>query len=436
MVGFDSDAPTLFVSSASGNGTTGNVGIGGPGYTPLGTPAPLEKLEVWNGNIAQTNVDQVANTSATTGNSSTNLIGLSPGTCPVWGLTTNNLGTANTITGIANSFVQVGVDASGPVIKWDDQAILSFKPNSAISGCNTLSVIQITDPNGPLNPVVLTINGDATLNGSWIPSDRRYKENIEPIKNASELINGLVGTTYRYTEKAQMERNFSNRNQFGLIAQEVGKIIPDAVLVMENGFMAVNYVSLIPILVEAFKIQQSEIDSLKNSIVEENHSLPITHGSSTDSLLNSKLDSFSQIIIVKNNQLDSLSSIVYKQENEIQEIKSLLNKISKCLETANLCAHSNTKETELLDLPQLYQNTPNPFSSETKIQYYLPEKSLPAKIDFFDVNGKTLQSIQLTEEGNQTIVVNSELLPSGTIYYHLNCGNKIYGPYKMAVIRN
>jgi hypothetical protein len=55
---------------------------------------------------------------------------------------------------------------------------------------------------------------------------------------------------------------------------------------------------------------------------------------------------------------------------------------------------------------------------------------------FFDVNGKTVKTIPLTDEGNQEIVVNSELMPSGTIYYHLICGSKMYGPYKMAVIRN
>jgi hypothetical protein len=440
MVGFDSDAPTFYVSPASGTGTSGNVGIGGLGYTNLVTANPIEKLEVWSGNIAQTNIDPYTNILTNSGIASTNLLGLSPGTCPVFGLTTNNLGSSNTIPGIANSFVQVGVDQTGtfpgPVIRWDDQSVLSFKPNSSIGGCNTLAVIEIADPSGPLSGVVFNLNGDGMYNASWTPSDIRFKENINKIENAIDIVNNLVGTTYHYNELARQQRNFTNRKQFGLIAQDVAKVIPDAVLKMKNGYFAVNYVSIIPILIEAIKEQQVEINLLKNPSEQVVDSLQIVRKENQDSIVNKVVDSLSQMISVRDDKIDSISSIVSQQEKEIREIKQLLSKISKCLETANLCTHSNAQEGELIDLPQLYQNTPNPFSSETKIQYYLPKNSLPAKIDFFDVNGKTVQSISLTEEGNQEIIINSELLPSGTIYYHLNCGNKIYGPYKMAVIRN
>jgi hypothetical protein len=129
----------------------------------LANPAPLEKLEVWNGNIAQTNVDQVATTTATTANSSTNLLGLSPGTCPVFGLTTNNLGVANTISGIANSFVQVGVDANGPAIVWGGtNSKLELKIDNSSTNCNP---IPVADFNYTLGPYAMYLYGSAWTTG-------------------------------------------------------------------------------------------------------------------------------------------------------------------------------------------------------------------------------------------------------------------------------
>ena len=423
-------------------GTTGNVGIGGSGYSALTTPSPLEKLEVWNGNISQTNVDLFTNTAASSANSSNNLFGLSPGTCPVFGLTTNNLGTTNTIPGIANSFVQVGINANSPEVRWGGASlpsgVLAFNSDNSITACNSINVMNVADPNtNQLGAnVAIEIMGDGIINSTWSPSDARFKENIKKIENAKEIINNLVGTTYKYNKQAIINRNFSDRNQFGLIAQDVSKVVPDVVMEMPNGYMAVNYVGIIPILIEAFKIQQSEIDSLKNSNLEQNNTNPLVTESLKDTLIETKVDSLSKILNIRENQLDSINSIVSRQENEINEIKSILNSISKCLETSKLCIHSVNQNNEIIDLPKLFQNIPNPFSDQTKIQYYLPLNSPPAFIEIFDVNGRTIEKVALTKEGNETITISSQLLPSGSLYYHLNCGNKIYGPYKMAVVRN
>jgi hypothetical protein len=179
MVGFDSNAPTLFVSSGSGNGTTGNVGIGGPGYTPLITPNPLEKLEVWNGNIAQTNVDLVANTGATSANSSTSLLGSTGGGCNVSGLATNNIGSANTIAGIANTFLQIGIDGSTSVLNYDDNSSLIF--NSTLVPLCTNAYNQIMQLNGTSSAFQVEVFGNGFITSPWTASDARFKTNIQDI---------------------------------------------------------------------------------------------------------------------------------------------------------------------------------------------------------------------------------------------------------------
>ena len=48
------------------------------------------------------------------------------------------------------------------------------------------------------------------------------------------------------------------------IAQEIEKVLPEVVTTRENGFKAVRYEKIIPLLIEAIKELKQEIDSLKN----------------------------------------------------------------------------------------------------------------------------------------------------------------------------
>jgi hypothetical protein len=59
------------------------------------------------------------------------------------------------------------------------------------------------------------------------------------------------------------------KNQIGFMAQELAQILPEAVKVDEkNGTYSVNYIMLIPVLVEAVKEQQTKIAELEQKITE------------------------------------------------------------------------------------------------------------------------------------------------------------------------
>ncbi len=95
-------------------------------------------------------------------------------------------------------------------------------------------------------------NGNATLAGILIQnSDETLKKNIEPIANASHLLQQLHG--YRYQWK---DENADADKQLGLLAQEVQKVLPELVKEGDNGKLGVNYSGLIPVLLEALKEQQ------------------------------------------------------------------------------------------------------------------------------------------------------------------------------------
>jgi hypothetical protein len=49
----------------------------------------------------------------------------------------------------------------------------------------------------------------------------------------------------------------------GVVAQEVQKILPSAVVEREDGYLAVNYDKLIPLLIESVKTLKEEVDMIK-----------------------------------------------------------------------------------------------------------------------------------------------------------------------------
>ena len=67
----------------------------------------------------------------------------------------------------------------------------------------------------------------------------------------------------------------------------------------------------------------------------------------------------------------------------------------------------------------LYQNTPNPFSAETKIKYCLPENVENAAINVYSLNGNLLLTKPITQLGNGSIIINGNELEAGMYIYTL-----------------
>jgi hypothetical protein len=122
-----------------------------------------------------------------------------------------------------------------------------------INGGNVLVSTQMID-NGTNIGVggVPTTEGKMTVYGNiHLLSDAREKENIVPIDNALEKLEGING--YYYDWKSSGEK------QVGLIAQEVEKVLPEAVTENAKGTKFLNYEGVMPVLVEAVKEQQKLI---------------------------------------------------------------------------------------------------------------------------------------------------------------------------------
>jgi len=111
-----------------------------------------------------------------------------------------------------------------------------------------------------------TVNGDICYSGTMAAcSDGRYKSNIAQLSNMLTSVLALRGVTYNWKTEEFPEKEFTEELQIGFIAQELEKIFPELVYTDKNGYKAVDYSKLTPILLEATKEQQNLIEELKAS---------------------------------------------------------------------------------------------------------------------------------------------------------------------------
>ena len=96
---------------------------------------------------------------------------------------------------------------------------------------------------------------------AWVTySSRRWKKNISPIENALEKVNKLRGVYFDWKD--------SGVHDIGMIAEEVGEVVPEVVGYEKNGRDAnsLNYSGLVPLLVEAVKQHQKAIEGLRQQV--------------------------------------------------------------------------------------------------------------------------------------------------------------------------
>ena len=219
-------------------------------------------------------------------------------------------------------------------------------------------------------------------------SDSRQKENISTLEGSLNLIIGLRGVKYDLKPEIAIsaerralikDEAFINqeiereKNQIGFIAQEVFEVLPNVVKHNDGAdIYSIEYSRIIPVLVEAMKEQQIIIESMQSEI---------------DGL--------------KSSNLKSLSSI-----------SEGLDIIEKCV---------------------LHQNSPNPFGQNTTIRYSLPERTSNADIIIYDMTGKQLRRIPLTQNGDSSIEVHGGEMDPGMYMYSMIVENQLIATMQMVI---
>ncbi|WP_062054072.1 tail fiber domain-containing protein [Aquimarina longa] len=112
----------------------------------------------------------------------------------------------------------------------------------------------------------LEVNGKVYSQGSELTSDKRFKKNIDTLSGTLvQKLTEIRGVSYEFDGDNFQDRGFDKGIQLGVIAQEVKEIFPQLVTLGNDGFYTVNYNGFIPLVIEAIKKLQLEINKLKNN---------------------------------------------------------------------------------------------------------------------------------------------------------------------------
>ena len=208
----------------------------------------------------------------------------------------------------------------------------------------------------------VNIRGNFTTPNVFIPADSRLSENVVLLNergNGTNTLDNLLSMNvieynkrsclldelpndigkdkteeerkaYEYLKKDEMK--MSARRHFGIDDEERRNIYPDLVLEGQDGYLSVNYVELVPILIRSIQELKQELDEVKGEAKAKTRSV--------------------------SNESASFSALPIGN--------------------------------------RLYQNTPNPFKEQTVIRFNLADDIQNAAICIFDMTGKTLKKLPIS----------------------------------------
>ena len=119
------------------------------------------------------------------------------------------------------------------------------------------------DSSGITTSGLFNVDGDIRASGSVTTlSDGRYKDNVTTISNGIDSVKRLRGVSY-------FKKNSKTRD-IGIIAQEIETVLPELVVTHSSSAYddekSVNYNGIIPVLIEAVKEQQQQIEELQKRV--------------------------------------------------------------------------------------------------------------------------------------------------------------------------
>ena len=169
----------------------------------------------------------------------------------------------------AFGYGSVASDFTSTVIGQYNNSLSSITTNGSATSYNADNTAFVvgngTDDSNRSDAFKVMFNGDATVSNDLtiigdvvISSDARLKSNIVSLGSTLSKLLLIDGKSYQ----------MKGKQKIGVLAQEIKKVFPELVSEDDNEMLAVNYQGLVPVLINALKEQQSEIDELKEMVQE------------------------------------------------------------------------------------------------------------------------------------------------------------------------
>lgn len=162
-----------------------------------------------------------------------------------------------------------------------------------------------------------------------------------------------------------------NNKHYGLIAQELQKIYPDLVVESQDGYLAINYLEIIPLLIRSVQELKAELDATKNS-----------------------------------------NTPIYKAQ-------------ARTTDAIGIDAIVTT----------LYQNTPNPFTESTLIRCDVAEEVVKADLYIYNMNGEQIAEYAVIERGETSVTIDGASLNAGMYLYALIADGQVIDTKRMILTK-
>lgn len=171
----------------------------------------------------------------------------------------------------------------------------------------------------------------------------------------------------------EMEAMTFEKKHYALSADALEDVYPDLVYENADGSKSINYIEMIPLLVQSINELNAKIAALEN-----------------------------------------------KASNESTASREGTTLMSENMET---------------DIISLSQNKPNPFSDKTTIRLSIPENITKAILCIYDMNGTQIKQIEMSERGQFSQDISSTGLENGMYLYSLIADGKLISTKRMIILK-
>ena len=111
----------------------------------------------------------------------------------------------------------------------------------------------------------LFVDGNIAATGNitaFFTSDERLKNNVVRIKDGLSIVNQLRPVEFEWDEKSPFYHD--KFKDYGLIAQEVEKVLPNIVGEMKDGYKGIKYEKIIPFLIDSIQQLTKRVEELED----------------------------------------------------------------------------------------------------------------------------------------------------------------------------
>ena len=272
--------------------------------------------------------------------------------------------------GYFNGDVKVTGTLYAPVLTTTAASSSIATAQIALAETNSTTTQTVSDKLSQLSAVQYNIS---------IPQPLAMPLSQQAIPMARNIGDSLTVTdtdTVEVAYPSDIELQALEKNHYGLMAAQLQQIYPDLVYENQQGELCINYIEMIPLLVESIKELKAEITALQGG-----------------------------------------------------------NNGGVVMMSRAAGAATGIEESTALTIPMLKQNNPNPFTENTVIEYALPETVQTANIYIYDMNGTQIEQMTLTERGEASVTVNGGMLSAGMYLYSLIADGKVIDTKRMILTK-